>query len=180
MSTTRGNWIAVVGSRAEGRIAVVERLAGALRAADVSIGGFVEKSLFEGDVVEGYDLVHIVSEERYPLARTTKVDPELCQWAFSADGFEKARAWALEGEHTVAFVEAGRLEAAERGHWETLRTSLRERPFTVVGIRRSVLASIALRFPDPVDAIELPTDTHEVTDFVERVKGRLVRTLEEC
>lgn len=176
MSTTHGRWIAVVGSRAEGRTAVVERLARVLREANVSIGGFLEKSYLEGDIVEGYDLVHVVSEERYPLARTTTIDPELCQWAFRADGFERARTWALDGEHTVAFVEAGRLEAAERGHWETLRTSLRERAFTVVGIRRSVLASIALRLPDPVDAIELPTDAHEVTGFVERV----ARTLEEC
>lgn len=164
-------WIAVVGARQVGRSALVQRLGHALHDAGVPVGGFVQLPCVEGDELSGYDLVHITRGETVPLARESKTDPELCRWGFFDHAFETARRWTLADPHAVTFVEAGRLEAAERGHWPTLLASLGERPLTVVSIRPSVLASVALRLPDPIDAIELPADSDEVERFVARVKN---------
>ena len=72
----------------------------------------------------------------------------------------------------MCFVEAGKLEAAEQGHWATILRSLDERPLTVLAIRPRVLASVALRLPDPVDSIELPADADEIARFCARVRRR--------
>ena len=161
-------WIAVVGAGRDGRADVLVELARALVTAGARVGGFLQKTRWSGDTIEGYDLVHPVSGERVALAREDHGVPELCRWTFSEAAFDAARQWTLEGEHDVVFVEAGRLEAAERGHWPTVARALAVQPLTVLSIRRGVLASVALRLPDPIDAIELPAGDHEVERFVAR------------
>ncbi len=69
----------------------------------------------------------------------------------------------------MPFLEVGRLEAAERGHWETLLATLESPRLAIVGVRRGVLSNVALRLPDPVDALELPAEPGEVDEFIARV-----------
>lgn len=163
-------WIAVIGNGRDGRGAVTERLAEALREAGASLGGFLQRTRWQGDVIEGYDLVHPSTGEAAALAREDASAPELCRWGFSPEGFELARRWTLERDRDVVFVEAGRLEAARRGHWPALVAALERSPLTVLSIRRGVLASVALALPDPIDAIELPADADEVERFVRRAR----------
>jgi len=167
-----GRWIAIVGSCEDGREAVVRRLAGTLQSAGVAVGGFVQVPRYEsaGELL-GFDVVCLASGEHVPLARRRRdLDPDLCEWSFSDRGFEAAGEWARRGASEVCFVEAGRLESAEGGHWATIVRSLAERPLTVLAIRRSALTPVALRLPDPADSIELPVDPHEIDRFCARVR----------
>ncbi|MEZ4340450.1 MAG: DUF2478 domain-containing protein [Sandaracinaceae bacterium] len=163
-----GRWIAVIGSGRDGRVAVIEAMARALSRAGARLGGFVQRTRWTDDAIEGYDLVHPSTGEAEALAREDGTAPELCRWSFDEDAFARARQWTLDGELDVVFVEAGRLEAAKRGHWPTLMGALAARSLTVLSIRRGVLASVALELPDPIDAIELPAGADEVERFVAR------------
>lgn len=172
-----GGWIAVVGSRGEGREDVLRRLARTLQAAGVDVGGFVQVRRFDDDSrLLGFDAMRVPSGEQVVLARHSEsLEADICDWAFSEDGFATAGAWVLAAPAEVCFVEAGRLEAAERGHWNTIVRAIETRPLTVLGVRRSVLTSVALRLPDPVDSIELPAEPEEVDRFCARVKSGCAR-----
>lgn len=165
-----GRWIAVIGNGRDGRAEVAEATARVLLAAGARLGGFLQRTRRVGDAIEGYDLVHPATGATEPLAREDAESPELCRWSFDDAAFARARRWTLEGDGDVVFVEAGRLEAAKRGHWPTLMGALATRPLTVLSIRRGVLASVALALPDPIDAIELPAPADEVERFVARVR----------
>ena len=169
MSSSAGRWIAVVGSGPDGRGAVLEELAATLCADGARVGGFIQRTRWDGDAIEGYDLVHPTRGEACPLAREDAQAPELCRWRFAEPAFETARRWTLEGEHDVVMLEAGRLEAAARGHWQTVLDALAAGPLVVLAVRRGVLAGVALALPDPLDAIELPAGADDVRDFVARV-----------
>ena len=165
-----GDWIAIVGSREQGREDVVRRLVAALQSAGVGVAGFVQTPRFDGEHVVGIDVMRLATGDRVPLAHHAGgADLDVCEWVFSPAAFETAAEWALSGSSAVCFVEAGRLEAAEGGHWATIVRSLNERPLTVLAIRPRVLASVALRLPDPVDSIELPADVDEIARFCVRV-----------
>lgn len=158
-----------MGTREDGREDVLRSLGRALERHGVGVGGFIQTPLEQGVERVGYDVVSMASGEHVALARGSSSSPEMCNWAFADSGFARARDWALEGPHGVAFLEAGRLEAAERGHWPAILDSLRTRPLTVLGIRRTVLSAVALRLPDPVDALELPSSRDEAERFIQRV-----------
>ncbi|MBX3269321.1 MAG: DUF2478 domain-containing protein [Sandaracinaceae bacterium] len=164
-----GRWVAVVGSGPDGRGAVLDELAGALQAEGARVGGFIQRTRWAGDTIVGYDLVHPTRGESCALAREDPHAPELCRWRFVEPAFETARRWTLEGEHDVVMLEAGRLEAAARGHWQTVLDALAAGPLVVLAVRRGVLAGVALALPDPLDAIELPAGAGDVEGFVARV-----------
>jgi len=164
-----GLWVAIIGAGRDGRVDAVDGLARRLSAGGRAVGGFLQRTVYAaGEEIVGYDVVRVPGGDAIPLARESS-DPELCRWSFDPQTFDTARGWTLDRPLDVAFVEAGRLEAAERGHWRTVLESLRTQPLTVVCIRRGVLASVALRLPDPLDALELPASEAEVAAFQERV-----------
>lgn len=165
-----GEWIAVVGSRQDGREDVVRRLAQTLKSVGVAVAGFAQVSRFDGDRLVGIDVQRLATGDSVSLAKKASgSDPDLCEWVFSPAAFETTAQWAVEDSAPVCFAEAGRLEAAEGGHWATIVRAVHERPLTVLAIRPTVLVSVALRLPDPVDSIELPEDADEIARFCERV-----------
>jgi nucleoside-triphosphatase THEP1 len=162
-------WVAIVGSRSDGRHEVLGRLHGALRSAGVPFTGFLQEPRDEeGGRRLGYDLVDVATGERRALARESR-EPRMCSWGFDPDAFALARRW-VERDAAVSVLELGRLEAAEDGHWPAALSVL-SRPgrLVVLGIRASVLAPIAVRLPDPEDAVELPASPREIDHFIERV-----------
>lgn len=171
-----GRWIAIVGAGRDGRADVVETLAERLRGEGVSVGGFLQRTVRDvRDEIVGYDVVRVPSGEARPLARES-AEPELCRWSFDAETFATARGWTCERPLDAAFVEAGRLEAAERGHWPTILEALRRQPLTILCVRRGVLAGVALKLPDPIDGLELPAGEADVVSFHDRVLGHLRRS----
>jgi len=128
--------------------------------------------VYAGEEHVGYDVRDPSTDRREALARLSD-DADLCNWGFVEVGWQTARRWALEEPGDVCFIEAGRREAAEQGHWPTVLDALDVQPLTVLSVRPTVLASIALRLPDPIDGIELPAADSEVEDFLERVQALL-------
>ena len=168
-------WIAIVGRREDGRERVTLRLWQRLAGRGLRVVGFVQDPVHvEGEHI-GYDVWNPSTDDRAPLARISE-DAELCNWGFEELGWEAARRWSLRDPGDVCFIEAGRREAAQRGHWQTLVDALVAQPLSVLSIRPSVLASIAFRLPDPVDAIELPADEAEIDAFIGRVQALLRQT----
>lgn len=160
-------WIAVIGTRKTGRQSVARRLETAIRDAGHRVGGFHQEARWTETSpreVCGYDLVDAATGERHALARKSGT-PDMCEWGFSEQAFPKARAW-LEKDACARFAVAGRLEAAERGHWPAIRASLDQPGFLILSVRPNVLASVTLRLPDPAAFIELPASDAEVSDFI--------------
>ncbi len=161
-------WVALVGPRGAGRGGIARRLEAALEDAELRVGGFRQESVGTPGRRHsgGYDLVRVGSEERVPLARKS-AEPELCDWAFAAESFERARGW-LQEPCDVHFATAGRLEAAGRGHWPAIARAAQRPGLLVLSLRPGVLAAIALRLPDPEDALELPAGEPEISGFILR------------
>lgn len=162
-------WIAIVGARESGRHTLTRALSRALSARALSVRGFLQVPVVdEHGATEGYDLLDIAGGDRLPLARPS-ASPRICGWGFAEDAFRAARTWCAMPSDVVV-LEVGRIEAAEDGHWPAVLAALRGPPrLVVVGIRPAVLAAIALRLPDPSDAIELPTEELAQQAFVDRV-----------
>lgn len=166
-------WIAIVGTRADGRHDVLARLHRELTERNRRVAGFLQVPLEEAGERVGYDLVELNRGARVPFARESDA-PRICNWAFAPEAFAAAHRWVVEEEADVSMLEVGRIEAAEDGHWPAVLSALRVPGRTVVlGIRPAVLASIALRLPDPVDALELPAGGAQISAFVDRL-GRTV------
>ena len=165
-----GRWIAVVGSRPEGRDGVLDALIAALGSAGTRVGGLIQRTRWTDGVIAGYDLCHPTRGEALALAREDAIAPELCRWRFVPEAFAQARRWTLEEPCDAVLLEAGRLEAAERGHWRTILDALATERLVVLSVRRGVLAHVALALPDPLDAIELPAAPSEVAAFVARTR----------
>ncbi len=161
-------WIAIVGRREDGRERVTLRLWHMLAAGGTRVVGFVQDPVHVDGEHVGYDVFCPSNGERAPLARVSD-DALICNWGFDEAGWASARRWSLRDPGDVCFIEAGRREAAQEGHWSTLIDALVAQPLTILSIRPSVLASIAIRLPDPVDALELPNDDAAVEAFLTRV-----------
>ena len=116
-------WIAIVGRREDGREQVTLRLWQALAENDTSITGFIQAPVHVDGEHVGYDVWSPETQERVPLARISD-DAELCNWGFEDEGWAAARRWSLDRAGDVCFIEAGRREAAEHGHWRTLNDAL--------------------------------------------------------
>lgn len=162
-------WIAIAGAREQGRLELTDRLCAELARRGVRVTGFVQAPVVDADEsVLGYDVIDLGTGERRALARESDV-PEICNWGFDRDAFEAAREWALRPAD-VCVLEVGRLEAAERGHWPTILSAMRAPGRVVVlGVRPNVVASIAVRLPDPIELVELPAPSAELDAFVDRV-----------
>jgi len=162
-------WVALVGTREAGREGIAQRLETALKDVGLRIGGFRQEALCgsERDRIAGYDLVRVGRAGRVPLARKA-VNPELCEWGFAAEAFRRAQRWLTE-EADVRFATAGRLEAAERGHWAAIAAAVEQPGILILSVRPNVLTTIALRLPDPEDALELPASEPDVSEFLLRV-----------
>ncbi|MGM0578191.1 MAG: DUF2478 domain-containing protein [Myxococcota bacterium] len=170
-------WAAIVGRGEEGRREVCRAVVDGLRRRGLRVGGALQEPAIRGGRERGFDLVDLDTGERVPLARVSG-DPDLCDFAFEADGFEQGRAWS-SGDQPVVVVEAGKHEASGRGHWPTIRDIVEGPPrVLILLLRRHALVDIALRLSEPVDGLELPAeDDARVEAFVERV-AQAARDLE--
>lgn len=169
-------WIAIVGAREHGRLELTYRVRAELERRGTRVTGFVQvPCVGEDQSVTGYDLVDLASRERVPLARDSD-RPLICNWGFDDRAFERAREWALRPAD-VSVMEVGRLEAAERGHWPAVLSALRDprERLILLGLRPNVVASVAVRLPDPVELIELPAGPGQIDAFVGRVNSLTAR-----
>jgi nucleoside-triphosphatase THEP1 len=162
-------WVALVGTRAAGKLETVATLVEALRAADLPAAGFVQHQAGTAAAPLGYDLVEVGSGARIALARASS-QPRLCSWGFRDAAFAEARRRTLTPAAAAVVVEVGLLEAAGEGHWETVREALDGPPrLVILTIRPSVLGRVAVRLPDPAAGLELPAAPGELHGFVAEV-----------
>lgn len=126
----------------------------------------------------GWDLERADGALRIPLARRSAA-PTLCSYAFSADGFGMASEWLREPGNDVVVVHAvGKLEAAGGGHWPAIARLLLEphAAHTVLCIRDTSLAAVALGLDDPTAHLELPAADAELEAFAADISAAVARS----
>jgi nucleoside-triphosphatase THEP1 len=161
-----GQWTAIVGWGEQGREATTRRVVEALRSQGKRVGGCLQDKVIENDEIVGYDLIDLDGGERHALARPSE-DPELCNWGFRHEVFDRIRKRVVDSDYDVVVLELGPIEARGRGHWPTVEALLdRDGSLPLLCIRPRSLSRIALELPDPVAGIELPASDGEFEDFV--------------
>jgi len=162
-------WVAIVGTRDQGRRQVLDSVLEALRQAGLRLGGVVQETILRDGERAGFDVVDLASGQRRPLAREAP-DPQLCTWGFDGETFAQVRRWIDAEPCDVVTLSLGSLEAAGQGYWPTVLANLDGPPrLLLLEIRPNVLSAVALRLPDPEDGVELPAGEDEVAEFASRV-----------
>jgi len=165
------HWAALVGDRESGREQACGRLAEELATRDLRLGGVRQEAVFEDGAHVGYDAIDLASGTRMALARQSST-PRLCKWAFDSDVFEQARRSATEGEPDVVAFDVASLEASGEGHWPAITDALAAGRLVLLVLRPRVLGRVAMRLPDPVCGIELPTSESAIDEFVQEVAAQ--------
>ncbi len=143
-------------------------LAEALGRLGLRVGGFVQRRVFDAHgEVAGWDVEAVAGSERRALARESS-RPERCKWGFEQQTFRWASELATQAGLDVVFVGGvGHLECASRGHWPLIENLLGQCTGApvVLTVRRSCIANIVLRSPDPKAALELPATPEQLGRF---------------
>lgn len=161
-------WAAIVGRGRDGKVASVKSVARALRQAGVRVGGFTSVRLGER-----FELEDVDTGERIPSADLSD-EPDVCDLAFDSEVFQTARNWTERPGYDVVFLEVGKVEASQKGHWDTVDAAMATDRMLVLTLRPDYLVRVALRLDDPVDVVELPAEASELAAFAENL-ARLVR-----
>lgn len=163
-------WSALVGARRDDKATALGRVLAKVEEAGVRVGGFAQERVLDaaGETL-GWDVVRIGAPVRQPLARRGE-QPDVCDYAFSALGFETAAAWALDARAELVVVGGvGKLEAAGRGHSPLLLRLLEEgtHRHALFCIRDTSLAAVALSIPDPESHLQLPCEPSQLDEFAD-------------
>ena len=158
-------WVALIGHGDDGRSRLASELAERFRRQGVRVGGFVHHRLDAADAHRGHDIEDLRTRERAPLTRLSDA-AELCDYAFAPGIFERVRAWTTHTPVQLAFVELGKIECRQRGHWPAMLDLMSGPPTLVVAcLRPPLLAPIVLALPDPAAFLELPAPPQELDAF---------------
>jgi nucleoside-triphosphatase THEP1 len=159
-------WAAIIGGKRDGKEAALEDLVRALRGLGLDVQGLLQRAEERDEQVLGYELHDVGTGQKVPLARASAGVSTLCDLTFDPKGFEQGRAW-LEGKAAdVVLLPVGKLELGGEGHWPAVEAALaRIDALVVLTVRSHQLASLVLRMPDPVDALELPADAEAISRF---------------
>lgn len=169
-------WALISGERREGRDDVVRPLVDRWRAAGLSVGGCTQVPVF-GDAGRpggddeplGYDALGFDGVVR-PVARLD-ANPTLCGFSFVDETFATIRAELAAARPDITVLPGAKLESAEQGHWPTVQDTLQaEHGLLVFVLRPHLLSRVALKLPDPVAYLELPSDEAAVAAFEEEVR----------
>lgn len=162
-------WWAVVAPRKADKAAAVLVLTSALRARGVAVGGFLQREV-SGPAGEslGWDVEHLVDGARASLARTGS-RPDVCDFAFEAEAFATAAAWASLPCEVAVVASLGRMEADRRGHFPVLERLVRapDGPEVLAVVRDSCLSPVGLALPDALGWLEWPADEAAVQAFAD-------------
>ena len=132
--------ILLAGPVFSGKSLFVERLVCALRAAGLSVSGFLQRGVFGPDGRKiGYDLVGLSSGACLPLARRSE---EGDRWLFEDASFEAALAELRDGADLTVIDELGHLELAGKGHTAAVDRALSS-SIPVLAVVREALADDA-------------------------------------
>ena len=154
-------WVGLVGRGKDGRGPAAVALADGLRERGVTVGGLIHHRRDDS----GHDVENLATGERTVMTVVSN-DPDVCDFAFPEGIFDTCRDWLLAPPQKVTFVELGRVEAQQKGHWNAA-VELMKGPETLVVclLRPSALAGVALGLPDPTDFLELPASPEQIDAF---------------
>lgn len=171
------SWSAIIGGRDTDKTGAALAVARHLSARGLVVRGFVQREVHDArGEVAGWDVERLDGGARRPLARASAT-PELCDYAFDAQGFAQASAWADEACDVVVVCGVGKLEADKRGHFPLLQrlATAAGGPHVVACVRDSSLTAVGLALPDAAAWVELPCDDAALARFADDVAAALGR-----
>lgn len=170
-----GTWAPIVVTPDVPKGDALERIAHAMQREGIPLGGWLQKRVIDADGKRvGYDVVELAGERRLALARVATAGADLCDLVFRDGAFDEMRASLLASGARALLLEVGPLEAAERGHWRAIRELLATSDATLLlVVRPRLLASLALRFPDPIAELTVPADSAEIERFAKGLASQV-------
>ncbi len=164
-------WAVIVGRGAHGKREAAQTIVEKLRGKGLRVGG-VLTSRMKTDECNSYELVDQRSGSRIALAEPGP-DPDICDLRFHPEAFERADAWCRAPDLDVVIIELGKLEAKNRGFWQTFEKLMHGPPRLVLTlVRPEVLADIGLRLPDPISWLDLTEQPTDIDTFVESIAAQ--------
>lgn len=175
-------WALIVGPKGSGKTSLAARVADALTARGVSVGGVLQEALHQDGENVGFQARRVGSSgDELPLARRG-VAPvgtpperahELCSYVFDAEAFVRARSWVEHAANTADVVivdEVSKLEVARGGHHDGIRSVLGSPAIVLLVVRADQLFAVVERFEldDAIATLET-ADEGAVSGFVDAV-----------
>jgi nucleoside-triphosphatase THEP1 len=154
-------WALLVGEKGKDKAGALARLAAALVARGLVVGGVAQEPIVEKgpeDVIQGGERVgyrarRIGTDESVPLARRGGAprpgEDAFCSFVFERDGFLAARRWLAEdGSRADVIIvdEVSKLEVAGAGHHDAVLEVLRGRALPLLVVRADQLFAVMERF----------------------------------
>ncbi|MCC6215711.1 MAG: DUF2478 domain-containing protein [Polyangiaceae bacterium] len=156
MTTTP--WALISGGRSTGKSGTASRVAAALAARGVRVGGVIQDAVEEGGERVGYVATRVdAPATRLTLARRG-APPEgtrsgavhtVCSFAFDGDAFAAVRGWLRDGagRHEVVIVdEVSKLEVSGEGHHAAIEDALGGDALVVLVVRADHLFAVVERY----------------------------------
>ena len=151
-----GRWALITGGPGGSKTSLVSAAIGALRARAVSLGGFAQEPVDEGEVRVGYEVRRLGARAerarvaRKPGAARAPAEEEFCSLVFDGDAFARAARWIeedLSGSAQVVVIdEVSKLEVAGRGHARAIERALASDRLAVLCVRADQLFAVVERF----------------------------------
>ena len=158
---TDPHWAVLVGNAKTQRNEAIDLLIEQLRAADLSVGGIVQRPTDGGQNIE-----NIATGETMALGQMNAKKADLCSWSFDDAAFAQARTWIEAQPTDVTIIPVGRLERTNKGHWAAVQAAFTRPGVVVLCISPTLLPRYMLDLPDPVAGVEAPASPADVHAFV--------------
>ena len=163
--------IAVTGGKSVGKSTSMLKLSEALKAENISVGGFVSKRIWKNDVRYGYELITLADGFSQLLAaedESLKNDDVFSSAIFLHKAFSDGISSVKEncGADVVVIDEIGNIEA-EGGGWHESFEYIKNRTMpTILGVRENVVVRLAELGLEPDITITVTPENSDVSGIL--------------
>jgi nucleoside-triphosphatase THEP1 len=155
-----------------GKTQTLEKISNALKAKNISVGGFLSIAEFEKGKKVSYHLKNIATDEEVPIATQRKFDTSITigKYFFYEHAFDKANDWLTDTRqlNVIIIDEVGPLEMRGGGFYELLTNLFQDfKGVLIIAVRNEILEEFRIKFPHPETAIfTTNTNIKEIVDYI--------------
>ena len=139
-----------------GKTTFVKNLIAFLESKAIGVGGIYAEKIFQQDVFEGYDLVHISTLEKVPFMKLKNADSEntFGRFTYNEASINTGKDWLLpknfENKTVVVIDEIGKWELEQKGWFDSLQLLLKTTDLTIIlAVREPFVEDVKNHFGIP-------------------------------